>query len=375
MPFGDDQVGDLVVAGPRGDADDAGDVRPGVGDELLGAVDRPLAVVQRGARADVAGVRARLGLGQPERAEDLARRQARHPLLLLLLGPEQVDRLRAERRVRAQRDRHRRVHARELLDRDRVGQRVAAASAVLLRERDAHQPELPELLDDRVRERLRAVQLLRDRSHLPLGEVAHRAADQLVVVGEIEVHAILIPNARYKCHVKPPTSPALRENYDRRQQEVVTIAAALFARRGFQATSMDELSEATGPRSGGLYHYIGSKQQLLFEIFRQLMDPLLEQAARIEASDDAPGAAAARTGPRLGRAHRAPPRPHGRLRPGAPRDRARARVGTGPREPRRLRGDPRPPARRGRAHRPARATSPCSAWSTTPPRGSSPAGA
>ena len=94
--------------------------------------------------------------------------------------------------MRAQRDRHRRVHARELLDRDRVGQRVAPAAAVLLRERDAHQPELAELLDDRVRERLRAVQLLRDRRHLALGEVAHRAADQLVVVGEIEVHAILI---------------------------------------------------------------------------------------------------------------------------------------------------------------------------------------
>jgi len=83
----------------------------------------------------------------------------------------------------------------------------------------------------------------------------------------------------------PPSSPALREKYDRRQQEVVTIAAALFARRGFQATSMDELSEATGLRSGGLYHYIGSKQRLLFQIFQQLMDPLLEQAAEIEAGD------------------------------------------------------------------------------------------
>jgi len=89
---------------------------------------------------------------------------------------------------------------------------------------------------------------------------------------------------------KPPTSPALRERYDRRQQEVVAIAAALFARRGFQATSMDELSEATGLRSGGLYHYIGSKQRLLFEIFGQLMDPLLERAAAIETSDASPEA-------------------------------------------------------------------------------------
>jgi AcrR family transcriptional regulator len=66
----------------------------------------------------------------------------------------------------------------------------------------------------------------------------------------------------------------------------VTVAAALFARRGFQATTMDELSEATGLRSGGLYHYIGSKQSLLLAIFSQLMDPLLEQAAAIEAGDE-----------------------------------------------------------------------------------------
>jgi AcrR family transcriptional regulator len=83
----------------------------------------------------------------------------------------------------------------------------------------------------------------------------------------------------------PPTSPARKAKYDARQQEVVAIAAALFARRGFQATSMDELSEATGLRSGGLYHYIGSKQALLLQIFGQLMDPLLERAGEIEAGD------------------------------------------------------------------------------------------
>ena len=84
---------------------------------------------------------------------------------------------------------------------------------------------------------------------------------------------------------QPPTSPALRERYDRRRQEVVTTAAALFARRGFQATSMDELSDATGLRAGGLYHHIGSKQALLLDIFNQLMEPLLERAAEIEAGD------------------------------------------------------------------------------------------
>ena len=122
----DDQVGDLVVAGAGGDRDVAGDVRAGVGDELLGAVDHPLAVLERGARAGVAGVRARLGLRQPERAELAPRAQVGQQPLLLLLGAEQVDGLRPQRGVRAHRDRHAGVHAGELLDGDRVGERVAA---------------------------------------------------------------------------------------------------------------------------------------------------------------------------------------------------------------------------------------------------------
>lgn len=86
----------------------------------------------------------------------------------------------------------------------------------------------------------------------------------------------------------PPTRPALRERYDRRQHEVVQVAARVFAERGYHATTMDDLSEATGLASGGLYHYIGSKEQLLFRIFEQLMDPLLEEARAIERADDPP---------------------------------------------------------------------------------------
>src|SRR3712207_7322452 len=100
-PVGHDEARDLVVLGARGDRHDPGDVGSRVGDELLGAVDHPVAVVAPRARARVAGVRARLGLGQAERAEPLARAQLRQPLALLLLVAEDVDRLRAQRRVRA----------------------------------------------------------------------------------------------------------------------------------------------------------------------------------------------------------------------------------------------------------------------------------
>jgi TetR/AcrR family transcriptional regulator, cholesterol catabolism regulator len=79
----------------------------------------------------------------------------------------------------------------------------------------------------------------------------------------------------------PPTRPALRRRYDRRQERVIQVAAELFAERGYDATSMTDLSEATELAAGGLYHYIGSKKQLLFRICDELMEPLLEEARAI----------------------------------------------------------------------------------------------
>ena len=88
----------------------------------------------------------------------------------------------------------------------------------------------------------------------------------------------------------PPDRPRLRARYDRRRQRVIDTAAGVIARRGFHATTVGDLVEATGLASGGLYHYIGSKDRLLFGIFDRLMDPLLERAEAIVAGDDPPEA-------------------------------------------------------------------------------------
>ena len=87
---------------------------------------------------------------------------------------------------------------------------------------------------------------------------------------------------------EPPTRPALRARYDRKQQEVIAAAAHVFAEQGFHATSMQDLIAATGLTAGGLYHYIGSKDRLLVLICDQLMEPLLDQVRAIAASDESP---------------------------------------------------------------------------------------
>ncbi|HET8954231.1 MAG TPA: TetR/AcrR family transcriptional regulator [Solirubrobacterales bacterium] len=86
----------------------------------------------------------------------------------------------------------------------------------------------------------------------------------------------------------PPTRPALRARYDARRREVVDTAAALFAERGYDGTSISELTAATGLAAGGLYHYIEGKDDLLIAICDELLEPLLERAREIVAAGAPP---------------------------------------------------------------------------------------
>jgi AcrR family transcriptional regulator len=80
----------------------------------------------------------------------------------------------------------------------------------------------------------------------------------------------------------------LRAKYDERRLAVVDAAARAFAERGYHETSIDDLVAATGLQRGGLYHYIGAKQELLLLIHDELMSPLLEQAERVVAEAGGP---------------------------------------------------------------------------------------
>jgi AcrR family transcriptional regulator len=83
---------------------------------------------------------------------------------------------------------------------------------------------------------------------------------------------------------KPPLRERSRERYAQRRQEVVDTAARVFAARGFHATTIEDLVEATGLQRGGLYHYIDGKLDLLIAIHERFIDPLLANAREIESS-------------------------------------------------------------------------------------------
>jgi AcrR family transcriptional regulator len=85
-----------------------------------------------------------------------------------------------------------------------------------------------------------------------------------------------------------PTRPALQERYDRRREAMVYAAAKVFAEQGYDQTTMQDLASSMGLATGALYHYFGSKEQLLIKICDQLMEPLLARARALMLRDEPP---------------------------------------------------------------------------------------
>jgi TetR/AcrR family transcriptional regulator, cholesterol catabolism regulator len=61
-----------------------------------------------------------------------------------------------------------------------------------------------------------------------------------------------------------------------RLREICRVAARVFYEKGYTGASMQEIAEAVGLTKAGLYHHIGSKDRLLFEIMNYGMDILKE---------------------------------------------------------------------------------------------------
>ena len=80
--------------------------------------------------------------------------------------------------------------------------------------------------------------------------------------------------------------PGHGPGYEARRQEIIDTAASLFAEKGYAATGTAELCNAVGLGKGALYHYIGSKENLLVEIQDRVLIPLLAEARIIAALAD-----------------------------------------------------------------------------------------
>lgn len=59
------------------------------------------------------------------------------------------------------------------------------------------------------------------------------------------------------------------DDYGDKKQSILDRAATLFARKGFELTTMVDVATACGTSKSHLYHYFPGKEDLLFEIVRE----------------------------------------------------------------------------------------------------------
>lgn len=81
---------------------------------------------------------------------------------------------------------------------------------------------------------------------------------------------------------------ANRKNDPSKEEQVFAKAVRIFRQKGYHAASMQNIADAVGLQKGSLYHYISSKEELLFKIFERSTGALTQQLTAIIASRDAP---------------------------------------------------------------------------------------
>lgn len=83
----------------------------------------------------------------------------------------------------------------------------------------------------------------------------------------------------------PRNNPVLRRaSQVHRREELLAVAARLFAGKGFAGTSMDAVAREMGIQKASLYYWVDSKETLLYEVVRGALAELTTEAEAIAAN-------------------------------------------------------------------------------------------
>ncbi|WNG87009.1 TetR family transcriptional regulator KstR2 [Mycobacterium sp. ITM-2016-00317] len=66
-----------------------------------------------------------------------------------------------------------------------------------------------------------------------------------------------------------------------RRDELLALAATMFAERGLRATTVRDIADSAGILSGSLYHHFSSKEEMVDEVLRGFLDWLFDRYRRI----------------------------------------------------------------------------------------------
>ena len=73
-----------------------------------------------------------------------------------------------------------------------------------------------------------------------------------------------------------------------RRDELLELAAAMFAERGLRATTVRDIADSAGILSGSLYHHFKSKEQMVEEVLRDFLDWLFDRYREIIDTESEP---------------------------------------------------------------------------------------
>jgi len=122
------------------------------------------------------------------------------------------------------------------------------------------QPEEGEVFSEHHLERLRMIEHLRSRYGISLRDISGLFG---VIVGSASSESIEEPEEE-------------KLAVDRRER-IIANATELFAAKGYHGTTIDEIVQATGIAKGTFYIYFDSKEELLVEVIKRLIDDTLEK--------------------------------------------------------------------------------------------------
>jgi AcrR family transcriptional regulator len=73
-----------------------------------------------------------------------------------------------------------------------------------------------------------------------------------------------------------------------RRDELLELAAKMFAERGLRATTVRDIADSAGILSGSLYHHFSSKEEMVDELLRGFLDWLFARYQEIVATEPNP---------------------------------------------------------------------------------------
>jgi AcrR family transcriptional regulator len=73
-----------------------------------------------------------------------------------------------------------------------------------------------------------------------------------------------------------------------RRDELLDLAASMFAERGLRATTVRDIADSAGILSGSLYHHFSSKEEMVDELLRDFLDWLFARYQEVVATEPNP---------------------------------------------------------------------------------------